>query len=565
MTKFVVYPGIDENLNFPPAVRQELAESPEFSGAFAGLDAGGKALESQLPDRLSVEAQNATIDAHGEASVGDTGSGWWNALIAWLKDIFVDKSQLGRNILDYGVTRGGVTSQTAAIKAALDAYPDEAFYFPRGDYRLDTGLVINQGNILNLAWGARIYAASPMTTMITYAWTGTGYAEDKGITGGLLDGNLNAQRILSLAKVIRFTLTRTNFKDGINRGLVTEAGLGAELIAINLRFYNTGTTNIADNIAIEANMGDSHYEHIIMRNWTTAVKDTAANRWDRVHPWIDQDTASITQMTSRYPTSIGFDITGSSDLIACVSDTMRTAYKFRSNGTGVNPLARLLNCRAMWADNPILPTALATANPAYVFDNSDGVGVLSDRFTVNGPSTASATFLLGPATNVTTRNTYSYGFVKGYTGAVSTNLSYINGVVQGTYTFTPTFVGTTGVGAHTYTAQTGHMIVTGDTATYFIRIAGTLDTTTAFAGNWRIGGIPLPQGSNTIRRGAGNVGDSVGFPIGSAVIYEGQSAQVALLKMVDPTGTTAIDVASNAIRGKTVDISVAVTVTHFTS
>ena len=31
MTKFVVYPGIDENLHFPPAVRQELAASPEFS------------------------------------------------------------------------------------------------------------------------------------------------------------------------------------------------------------------------------------------------------------------------------------------------------------------------------------------------------------------------------------------------------------------------------------------------------------------------------------------------------------------------------------------------------
>jgi hypothetical protein len=475
------------------------------------------------------------------------------------------KAEAQLNILDYGVVRGTTATQTVAIKAALDSQPGRTFYFPPGDYRLDTGLVIQQANSLRLDDDARIYAGAAMTTMITYLQSAAGYAEDKSITGGLLDGNLNAQRILSIGKVIRFTLTRTNFKDGINRGLVTEAGLGAELFAYDLRFYNTGISNVTDNIAIEANMGDSHFRDIVTRNWTVAVKDTAANRWDRIHPWIDQDAGAVTQMTSRYPTSIGFDITGSSDLVACVSDTMRTAYKFRTNGTGTTPLTRLHNCRAMWADNPILPTALATANPAYVFDNSDGVGVLSDRFTANGPATAAATFLLGAATNMTTRNTYSYGYIKGYTGAVSSNLSYVNGVVQGTFTFTPTFTGTTGVGTHTYTAQTGHMIVTGDTVTYFVRIAGTLDTTTAFAGNWRIGGIPLPQGSNTIRRGAGTIGDSVGFPIASAVIYEGQSAQIALLKMVDPTGTTAIDIPGNSIRGKTVDISVAVTVTHFTS
>jgi hypothetical protein len=38
MTQFVVYPGIDENLEFPPAVRQKLADAPELKGAFVRFE-----------------------------------------------------------------------------------------------------------------------------------------------------------------------------------------------------------------------------------------------------------------------------------------------------------------------------------------------------------------------------------------------------------------------------------------------------------------------------------------------------------------------------------------------
>lgn len=236
----------------------------------------------------------------------------------------------------FGVSAGTTPSQTATIKAPLDANEGEAFYFPPGDYRLDTGLVIGKSNGLVLSEGTRIYAGAPMTTLITYLKDSRGFTEDKSITGSgwLMDGNLMADRILSIGKVIRFSLIGGNFKDGIKRGLVTEAGLGAELFAEDLRFYNSGFTNVTDNIAIESKMGDSHYRNIIVRDWTTAFKDTSANRWDRCHLWISQDVTGNTQMTSRYPSSIGFDLTGASDLQACVTDTYRYAYKLRTNGTG---------------------------------------------------------------------------------------------------------------------------------------------------------------------------------------------------------------------------------------
>jgi hypothetical protein len=37
---FLIYPAIDENYDFPPEVRQAIADSPELAAAFA-LYAGG--------------------------------------------------------------------------------------------------------------------------------------------------------------------------------------------------------------------------------------------------------------------------------------------------------------------------------------------------------------------------------------------------------------------------------------------------------------------------------------------------------------------------------------------
>ncbi|MGO4586502.1 hypothetical protein AB4Z38_21850 [Arthrobacter sp. 2RAF6] len=537
------------------------AEKGAPSGV-AALDVTAKIPPTQIPDLSATYAPasgSATYATKTElpATVGtqiSTAGSPANVALA-------KRSTL--NILDFGVVTGTASSQTAAITAALYGNPGKAFYFPPGDYRLDTGLIISQANSLRLDDDARLYAGAAMTTMITYLQSAAGYAEDKALTGGLLDGNLKAQRILSIGKVIRFTLTRTNFKDGINRGLVTEAGLGAEVFAYDLRFYNSGISNVTDNIAIEANMGDSHFRDIVIRDWTTAVKDTSANRWDRVHPWISQDSGAVTQMASRYPTSIGFDLTGSSDLQACVADTYRYAYKFRTNGTGYTPPPRLLNCRAMWANDPILPTALATANPAYVLDNTDGIGVISDRLTTTGHTTAPGNFLTGPTTNLITRRTHSYGYIKGNTGSTSDPLDYINGILNGTFSFTPTIYGSSNAGTHTYNSRSGRMVVNGDEVTYYIRINATLDATTAFAGAFRVGGIPLPPGATNVRDGAGVVGYCTNVQAATVAMFAGTAPYVTILAPATATGTAEVDIPGQSLRGKTVDVILAVTVTHF--
>lgn len=542
-----------------------LAEKGSPSGV-ATLDAAAKILPAQLPDlstailgQLGTDAANPTgILVTTVGSEIERPGSPANAALA---------KRDALNILDFGVVRGTNISQTAAIRAALDANTGKAFYFPPGDYRLDTELVIGRANSLILANGARLYAGAPMTTLITYFWNDIGYAEDKGITGNgwLLDGNLNAKRILSLGKVIRFTLSGGNFRDGINRGLVTEAGLGAELIASDLRFFNSGTTNVTDNIAIEANMGDSHFRDIIMRNCTVAVKDTSANRWNRVHPWISQDTQANPQMTCRYPTSIAFDLTGSSDVTECVSDTYRIAYKIRSNGTAFTSPPRMLNSRAMWAADPILPAALALANPAYVIDNSDGVGVISDRLTFAGHKGAPGTFLLGPTTNLDTSRTKAQGYIRGAQGNTADSMDYNGGIQQGTRTFTPTLYGSLGTGTHIYNFRSGRMVVNEDEVTYYVRINAALDSTIAFQGALRVGDIPLPLGATNLRDGAGVVGYAVNLQVASAMIFGSTAPYISIFAPPTTTGTSEVDVASQSLRGKVVDIMLRITATHFKS
>lgn len=529
--------GADENGHFPPRVQTAL------NATYAALDDMGMLRDIQVPERLQEEA---------------------------LEAIFAVRAKSAPNILDYGVTRGmSALQQREAIKATLDANPGKEFYFPDGDYRLDSELVITAGNSLLMHRNARFVAGTPMSSVVSVAYTGSGFAEDTGITGGLIDGALKANKLLTIQKVIHFTLAHTTFRDGINRGLHTVAGLGAELIAFDLRFYNTTATNVVDNIAIEANMGDSHFEHIIVRDWTVGAKDTSANRWDRFHPWISQDTQANPQMTNRYPTSIGMDITGPSDVTNTVTDTYRTGYKIRSNGTGYTAPPRFTNCRSMWAVDPMLTTALATAYPATIFDNTDGVGFYSNGLTATGHSNATAaTLFTGPNTNLNIRNNGLIGYIKGEQGNTSDPMEYRGGIQQGSFTFTPTFTSSGGTGGtHTYTTQTGRMVVEKDEVTYYIRVKATLDATSNFQGTVRIGGIPFPPGSTNIRDAAGPVALASNIAAATGVIYgtstSGGAPYVALQAPVTATGTTEIDIAGNSLRTKVVEVMITLRTTHY--
>ena len=328
----------------------------------------------------------------------------------------VSRGDRPRNILDYGVSIGTGASQTVAIKAAMNAYPGAAFGFPPGDYRLDTGLVVDSNNSILLDAGARIYAGASMSTLISYdngEASGSLWAQDKHIIGeGTLDGALLAGKVLSVARVIRMTVEGFTIADGINRGLYTDP-LGAEVGFRNVRIHNTGTTNVADNIAVEANMGDCLFQDFIIRDCTVGVRDNGGNVWSNVHPWL----GALSQLTARYADSICFDLNGNSVLINPYADTYRTSYKVRADKR-----ARIISARA-YCNQGNLSDALAAANPGTILDLDTTARVQFTGAELEGHPTTSHTFITGSPTFLTA---HTNRVVRGVTGLAD----YRSGVKQ---------------------------------------------------------------------------------------------------------------------------------------
>jgi hypothetical protein len=505
-----------------------------YSAAFPGGTTVDLSLITPIPSALGISVSVAQAAEAAAAAYATAAAASASTAVA-ATATKVDKTQNARNITDYGVSRGTTATQTAAIKAALDAYPGEPFYFPPGDYRLDTSLLVSQSNTLVLDPGARIYAAQAMATLIAYTPAlGAGlFAEDKAITGGLLDGNLLADTVLSVTKVLHLTLARVTIRDGLNRGLVTTAP-GAEIFAHDLRFYNTTASNVANNAAIQSGMGDCHYRDIVIRDWSTGVIDTAAAKWDRVHPWIGGDP----QMTARYPGSIAFDLAGDSDLIGTYADTYQVAYWFRTGGGH----ARATRCSATW-NSVALPAPLAAANPASVLHIDSGVNVTFDGGWLLGHSPGShASFVAGSAAGLTASGN---NFVAYINGAADVRA----GAVQGSTFFAPTLFGSTTEGTPTYTNQYGQMIVERGSVTYQFQVRATLDATVA--GNLRIGGIPLPAAGTSVSAGSGYIGYGTGTT--ASVFITGGGSTVEFIPIIR-SGASSIEVDAVPLRSTLVEI-----------
>lgn len=459
------------------------------------------------------------------------------------------------NILDYGVVTGTASTQTAAIKAALDANPGKAFHFPPGDYRLDTGLAVTAGNSLHLAAGARLYAGSAMDTLIDYdnGLTVTNYAQDKYIVGkGLIDANLLASKALAVGSVIRFTLgDGLTIKDPINRGLVTKA-TGAETICRNLRLHNTGTTNVADNAAIECLMSDCHFAEVVARDFTIGAIDRGSATWSDFHPWI----GTTTQLTARYADSVGFINGKGSILTRYYADTYR--YDYRSAATTGFAVGEMTDFRSF--TNPAnLTDPLAAASPGAIFDLVDGgfLNVKAGRYSGHGATPR--TFVQGDTTRFSASEAVTT--VGGVTGIadyrrgvrISNPIVNTSPFTRGSTTsFAPNVFGSTTGGTTTYTAQTGSMEVRDGIVFYRFRVAGTLGSAgTAPAGNVRIGGLPYPTGAVSVSTGAGTIHYVNGIDCTSLLGANGTASPLICI-VTRRSGSTSTEVA--AVPGATFEI-----------
>ncbi len=448
----------------------------------------------------------------------------------------VVKPRNALNILDFDVTLGASTSQTAAIKAALDANPGRAFYFPPGDYRLDTTLVISTNNSIYGTDDTRFYAGASMDILVRYdngSSSAPTFTRDKAFIGPTLDCALLAKRGLYLSSFLRFTLDVTVI-DPIKRAFVT-GPLGAELNG-HVRAFNAGSTNSHRTVSVGTTSGstaltgtgftsDEVGDPIFgtgipagatiatVTNATTATLSHAATAtgspsaaiitnigieanagdcifidcnprdftigiWDKGgNRWIGCHPwlGVLSQLQVRYPVGVAWLLSSSSLLKACEADTYR--YMFRTaNPNGVGPETG--KTKTIDIDSPKAFVLTTNITNALAAANPGVVLDLQD----GARTVVRAGRFQGHGV---TSHAFTAGDTKRLTvqnpgddvpGSVTGLVEYKRGVQAGTaIDFSPTFYGhITGLGDVVYTTRAGRMEVRDGQVTYTGRIVGSL-------------------------------------------------------------------------------------------
>jgi hypothetical protein len=493
----------------------------DLNANFTDVDGDIQAQKQRVDDLIiGVPQPSEVVDSRGGFPV----------LRDRLDDLSSSVAQIVTNINKY---KTGSNTYTDAIEAAI-ADGVKTIFFPAGEYPIIRPIRITKDNSFVLSKGTRIYADAPMAYMFDFNTDRPitsiyDLSKDCFITGGTLDGNGLADDILRLNKYLHFTLDNIEFKNGIKRGLVTNdtGGMAAELMAKNLHFINTITTNAtADNKAI-VNLGtDNHFENIITVDWTVGIHDKGNALIDKFHPWITHQ--------SRIPNSIGFEIESNSTINEGFADTMKTAYKVISGNPRISK-------PKVYYNTSVYTSAYQTSDPIKFLDTNAISTVIVAEGRINGSGTSGITFVdtayIGKVNSInnifegTVTNKfsahwdipylsgaflYSGSTRKGTLATSSTSVQLINeatgkvfrlgddgtllydgkNLLGDTGTFTPTVTGSTAAGTPTYTIQSGRYTKFGKVVNCNLVVSGTFDGT--IAGGLLVKGLPFAMDATHI-------------------------------------------------------------------
>jgi hypothetical protein len=191
-----------------------------------------------------------------------------------------------KNVQDFGAKGDGITDDTAAIQAALNALKDttnnpwSSLYFPAGTYRITQELTTDRTEH-NDYLGAQLIGEDPTTTKILWDGAAGGtmlhwdawYDKVSRLT---FDGNSNAEwGIVRAGSFSTYSeLSDNQFQDftggAINLGNGEGGGIAEELITRN-RFYHSGTAIATWN----GNTLDTYIWHNYFEGNDIAIRNAA--------------------------------------------------------------------------------------------------------------------------------------------------------------------------------------------------------------------------------------------------------------------------------------------------
>lgn len=225
-------------------------------------------------------------------------------------------------------------------------------WFPRGEYAVDTMLVVTNQVSLLLHKSAHLAAVNEMPFVLRYLG---GELENGGFVGGRADHNLfirggdfDGCGLAGCAHIMglrHFTMADATFRNGRGVGLKfgdatlprsTEGGY--EIVANNLYFI-CNIPGLAGNVGLETNIGDSHFTDIVVVDYTVGIRDLKwSNRFTRCHVWGGIVKKPGTDVCEMLEDSIAFDLRGADALLDdCYADTAMIGFNVCND-------TRVFNC-----------------------------------------------------------------------------------------------------------------------------------------------------------------------------------------------------------------------------
>ena len=224
-------------------------------------------------------------------------------------------------------------------------------YFTRGEYEIDSTVVLTNQVSLLLHKSACLKAVKKMPFIIEYHANEMNDGGHEGvivdhnlfIKGGIFDGNgLASCAVVSGPR--HFMLADTTYRNGLKVGLQLgypdkRSGEGGYEIFANNLYFICNRPGMAGNVGFLTYIGDSHFTDLVVVDYTVGIRDMKfANRYTRCHVWGGPVRTPGTEISEYLVDSISFDIAGYGTILTdCYADTAMIGFNISSD-------ARLFGC-----------------------------------------------------------------------------------------------------------------------------------------------------------------------------------------------------------------------------
>ena len=241
----------------------------------------------------------------------------------------LERQEFYINALSIGFKNDGTTDNTNALNNYFQKYSHRHLYFPKGIYRFNSAIVIENGCRWKLD-GQAVIKFNPYIGFVGGAFVtikDPNHYRGWYIDGGTIDASNAFNEVVALGGVQYLQFINSVLKNATFAGIKTATSSNIQDQSHGLYMKNCYIWNEKENkgaTGIYDNSYDNTFVDIGIRNFTFGVLEGGGGTYDHIHPWLE--FASMIDGSCAYLLS-----SSTSRFHNCVADTYQRGVKSRGN------------------------------------------------------------------------------------------------------------------------------------------------------------------------------------------------------------------------------------------